>query len=201
MGQNPFFGPPTRWGNLSLLHSPLNTPICLVVTISPLFANRVVLLISMAEQSPAGGGVSLARESTATTTLSSCIEVNVGCQLYGFLSMCIYRFLPTVLSKKPFQIKRKKRQELGSEGATCKNGTTYIFLNELCESHNLPKSGSKEDLIQRLLKHYFVDPAVPYAVQTLANQKWFIKSYKTQGFPRFPCWRSDTRQLNLPLVS
>jgi hypothetical protein len=69
--------------------------------------------------------------------------------------MCIFRFLPSILSKSPFQLKRKKSQELGSQSATSKNGAPYIFLNELCESYDLPKSGSKHEVMERLIKYYF----------------------------------------------
>jgi hypothetical protein len=95
----------------------------------------------MAEQSPAGGvslpetsGSALARAATAVTTptvsnktTSSRVVISVGCQLHGFLSMRIYRILPSVLSKNPIQLKRKKCQESGSEGATCARMEGRIF--------------------------------------------------------------------------
>ena len=150
-------------------------------------------MISMAEQSPAGGvsppetsGSALARAATAATTptvsnktTSSPIEISVGCQLYGFLSMCIYRFLPGVLSKSPFQLKRKTSQGLGSEAAKCKHGRPYIYLNEICESHGLPKSGSKPDVIKRLVQHYFNDPeCVPdYVIDRFLEHRIFFKTF------------------------
>jgi hypothetical protein len=73
--------------------------------------------------------------------------------------MCISRFLASIFSKSHFQLKRKKSQGLGSQGAICnKNGRPYIFLNELCESHNLQKSGSKQDVMLEWLRNYFFYP-------------------------------------------
>jgi hypothetical protein len=102
----------------------------------------------MAEHSPAATAAtalmtpstSRQEESTTATTTpkasnatsSPRAKMHVGMNLPGFLSMCIYRFLPTVLSKNPFQLKRKKSQELGSQGAMSKDGRPYIFLNEVC---------------------------------------------------------------------
>ena len=125
----------------------------------------------MAEQSLSAGGVLPPETSdTAVVTAASAVTtpkvsakktsfhfvISVGSQLLpGFLSMCIFRFLPGILSKRPFQLKRKKSQELGSQSATSKNGAPYIFLNELCESYDLPKSGSKHEVMERLIKYYF----------------------------------------------
>jgi hypothetical protein len=128
----------------------------------------------MAEHSPAATAAtalmtpstSRQEESTTATTTpkasnatsSPRAKMHVGMNLPGFLSMCIYRFLPTVLSKNPFQLKRKKSQELGSQGAMSKDGRPYIFLNEVCEAHDLPKSGSKQDVVDRLMRYFFEDP-------------------------------------------
>jgi len=88
------------------------------------------------------------------------IVIDVGNKLHGFRSMCIYRCLASVLSKNPIQLKRKKSQEPGSEGAKTRIGTPYIFLHELCEENMLPRSGSKPELMERLVKHYFFHPEI-----------------------------------------
>jgi hypothetical protein len=77
----------------------------------------------MAEQSSSAGGVSPPETSdAAVVTAASAVTtpkvltkktpfhliISVGSQLPGFLSMCIFRFLPSNLSKSPFQLKRKK---------------------------------------------------------------------------------------------
>jgi hypothetical protein len=108
--------------------------------------------MSIAVTTPSGG----APNKEATQASSSRVVVSVGSKLPGFLSMCIYRFLASIFSKSPFQLKRKKSQGLGSRGAICKNGHPYIFLNELCKSHNLQKSGSKQNVMERLLNNFFI---------------------------------------------
>ena len=87
---------------------------------------------------------------------------------------CIYRFLPVVVFKSTFQLKRKTCQGLGSEAAKCKNERPYILLNEICESHSLPKSGSKPDVIKRLVQHYFNDlERVPdYVIEHFPDGEW-----------------------------
>lgn len=160
----------------------------------------------MAEQSPAAEAAtalmmtpSISRQEEASTTATTTpkasnatssprAEMHVGMNLPGFLSMCIYRFLPTVLSKSPFQLKRKspfqlkrkKSQELGSQGAMTKDGRPYIFLNEVCEAHDLPKSGSKQDVLDRLLRYFFEDPVrVPeYVSVHIPEGEWLKASNK-----------------------
>jgi hypothetical protein len=64
-------------------------------------------------------------------TLPSSAKFHVGVHLPSYLSMCVYKFLLSVLSKKPFLVKRKKSQQLGSPGSTTKEGRLYIFLSKM----------------------------------------------------------------------
>ena len=88
--------------------------------------------------------------------------------------MCVYKYALDVISKKPFMVKRKKSQELGTPGALSRDSHPYIFLTEVCKEHDLSAGGSKVELSNRLLNYYFSDPTrVPeYVSRHFPHGEW-----------------------------
>ena len=98
------------------------------------------------------------RPSTVPPTPSSQSKFHVGVNLPSYLSMCVYKDALDVISKKPFMVKRKKSQELGTPGALSRDSHPYIFLTEVCKEHDLSAGGSKVELSNCLLNYCFSDP-------------------------------------------
>ena len=92
-------------------------------------------------------------------TFPSPAKFHVGVNLPSYLSMCTYKFLLSVLSKKPFLVKRKNTQQIGSTGSLTKEGRPFIFLSEMCKTYNLPIfRQSKVAMTDGLLRYVYEDP-------------------------------------------
>jgi hypothetical protein len=113
----------------------------------------------------------IAGETTATTTDKVREVENI---LRGLRSLQVHVLLENVLLKlSQFQTKRKSSQQAGTPGAM-KGDKPLYFLTEMCEVHELNKTGTKETQAKRLVEHYFKHPDdVPdYLQDMIPNGEW-----------------------------
>lgn len=111
------------------------------------------------------------------------LTIDVANELHGFRSLYLYRRLPDIFNSPPFHLKRKTHQEVGTPHELLPDGTKIRFLHEICADLGLPKTGTKEELIGRLVAWLFKSPeAVPDFVVARFDKEQWDRAVKNDSF-------------------